>query len=165
MKLRWRWLALVVVLLVVGGGALAVIRSPRFQKWYDPPVLILPADEEVAEVRASLRASQVGFEEIPEFVVPPEHVPAVLGWLRPPRYEPHPPIFPEYDELGAVVIRTRSGQELLLRFYWAGKNPAVVTRDGVDHFWGRGVNDEGRPCDGGVGLGNAVREAPRAAKR
>jgi hypothetical protein len=85
--------------------------------------MVLPADDEVAELQASLRASELGYEAIPEFVVPPEHVRVVLGWLRPPKYEPRPPISPEHDELGELVIRSRSGQELRLRFYWAGKNP------------------------------------------
>jgi hypothetical protein len=166
MKCRWRWPVLIVAIFVVSGVGLSVVRSPNFQKWYNPPVLLVPADDEVVELRASMRASQVFFEPIPEFVVPPEHVPAVLGWLRPLEYVSDPPIYPEHDELGEIVIRAaRSGQELRLRFYWAGKNPAVVTRDGMDHFWGRGVDDQGRPRDGGSCLGNAIREANKAAKR
>jgi hypothetical protein len=165
MKGRWRWLVLLIAILAVGVVLLPVVRSPRFQKWYNPPVLLVPADDEVAEVRASLWASPVALEPIPEFVVPPEHVPVVLGWLRPLEYVSNPPIYPEHDEFGELVIRTRSGQELRLRVFWAGKNPAVVTSDGVDHFWGRGIDDEGRPRDGGSCLSNALRAANRAAKQ
>lgn len=158
MKRLWRWLAFGAAQLIL--GAVAVIRAPRFQKWYEPPVLTLPADDEVAEVRASLRASDTGFPETPEFTVPPEDVPHVLRWVRPAAYVRQPPLFPNQDELGQLRIRTRSGGELVLRFYWAGKNPAVLTADGGDYFWGPSVlSERGHWMDGGMSLANAVRTA------
>ena len=51
---RRRWLILGVVTLLVIGAGVAITRTSRFQKWYNPPVLILPQDGEVVEVRASL---------------------------------------------------------------------------------------------------------------
>ena len=165
MKQRWRWLVLIAAL--VGGITVVIIRSPRFQKWYEPPVLALPADDEVAEVRASLRASDFGFRETPEFIVPPDDVARVLRWVRPAEYVRQPPVFANQDELGQLRIRTHSGRELVLRFYWAGKNPAVLTAEGVDYFWGPSVQSEsGHWLDGGMGLVNAVRIASeRSAAR
>lgn len=75
MRRRWLWLTFLVTLLIIGIAGVTIVRSPRFQKWYEPPALTLPADDEVAELRASLHASDFGFEETSEFVVPPEGVP------------------------------------------------------------------------------------------
>src|SRR6516225_8155837 len=136
------------LLLVVGLSALllagltySVIRTPRFQKWYRPPVAQLPNADEVTEMRASLLASELGFASIPEFVVHREHVPVILRWLQPGEYVPDPPIFPQ-NELGTIWIKTTTGRELHLRFYWAGKNPAVYTFDGIDHFWGNAEDEQ-----------------------
>jgi hypothetical protein len=144
------------------GASVAVIRTPRFQKWYHPPEMVLPADEEVAEVRASLRASQVGFEAVPEFVVPAEHVPIILGWLRPAEFIREPWRLDELEQLGEVVILARSGRHVRVRFYWSGKNPAVLNVNDADQFYGRGIDDEGAPVDGGIRLGKAIQEAYRA---
>jgi hypothetical protein len=160
MKRRRLWLGYVAAVLILGGFAAGVLRSPRFQKWYEPPVLMLPADDEVAEMRASLRASEFGFRETTEFAVPPEDVPHVLHWVRPAEYVRQPPVFPGQNELGQLRISTRAGRELVLRFYWAGKNPAALSADSVDYFWGPSRQDEsGHWLDGGMGLANAVRVA------
>jgi hypothetical protein len=158
-------LGLGIGLVLVVGLSAAAIRTTRFQKWYRPPVIVLPDDDDVAEMVASLRTSQIGLEAVPEFVVPAEHVPAVLAWLRPAEYIEKPWRIDQFDELGEVVIRTRDGREVRLRFYWAGKNPAVLTADGEDQFWGRGIDDKGHPCDGGIRLAIAVREAHKASQR
>ena len=156
----WRLcLALGIGITLVAVLTVAIVRTPRVQKWYSPPVLHVPADDEVVEMRASLRGSQVGFEAVPEFVVPEEHVAVILSWLRPAEYIQEAWPLDMLDELGEVAIRTRSDGELRLRFYWAGKNPAVLTADGINQFYGRGVNVEGSPVDGGIRLGKAVREA------
>jgi len=97
-------------------------------------------------------------------VVTAEHIPAILRWLQPGEYVPNPPIFP-HDMLGEIWIKTNSGSEVRLRFYTAGKNPAVYTVDGIDHFWGSHQDEQGRWVDGGVGLGRAVRTAFDATKR
>lgn len=167
MKRRWRWLAFLIGGLVVGGVGVAILTSPRFQKWYNPPVLVVPADDEVSEVRASLRGvTGLGVPETPEFVVPADRVPLVMRWLRPAAYESHPPIFLDYDELGEVRIRTRDGRELRLRLFWAGKNPVVLTTDGIDFFWGASRQSEsGNWLDGGMGLAHEIREAADASRR
>jgi hypothetical protein len=153
-----------VVALLVGGVTYAVLSNDRFQKWYRPPIVDLPSDEDVLEMRASLLESEVGFPHTPEFVVPRGHVPDILHWLRPGEYVPNPPIFPQ-QELGELQIRSKSGRELHLRFYWAGKNPAVYTFDGTDYFWGNGEDEHGRWVDGGIRLGKAVQAAFEASKR
>jgi hypothetical protein len=170
MKRRRVWLVLALCL-AVGGVAVAVICSPLFQKWRQPPVLVIPADDEVAEVRASLsdRPTFPGFDSIPEFVVPAEHLPVILGWLRPGEYISEPWRLDLLHELGQVVIRTHDGQELRVRFFDAGHNPAVLTVDGVAQFYARdGVVDFGgepRSIFGGITLAAAVREAHEASKR
>lgn len=160
---RRRWLIFGVVTLLVIGAGVAITRTSRFQKWYNPPVLILPQDGEVVEVRASLRDFQGIFTAVPEFRVPTDHVPDILGWLRPADYNRKPWPLNRIDELGEVVIRTRVGEEFRLRFYWTGKNGVVFTRDGVYQFYGCGQNDSGAWIDGGQTLCNAVRRASEAA--
>jgi hypothetical protein len=96
-------------------------------------------------------------------VVPAEHVAGVLYWLRPGEYVSQPPIFPQ-DELGEIWIKTKSGREFRLRFYWAGKNPAVFTFDGTDHFWGNDEDEKGEWHDGGSRLALAVRKAFEASR-
>jgi hypothetical protein len=162
MRQRRLCLALGIALILVTELTVTIIRTPSFQKSYRPPVLDLPADDEVVEMQASLRESWVGFEAVPEFVFPEEHVPVILSWLRPAEYIREGWRLDTLAELGEVVIRTRNGRELRLHFYWAGKNPAVLTPNGEDQFYGRGVDDEGRPVDGGIGLGKAVRDAYKA---
>jgi hypothetical protein len=168
-KRRGLWVAIIAMLALVGGLSITAIRSTHFQKWYRPPTLALPPDDEVVEVRASLRATSVGNEEVPEFVVPAEHVPKVLDWVRPGEYIRQPWRLDILEELGAVVIRTRDGRELRLRFFDAGKNPAVLTVDGVDQFYGRGgvVDFGGDPHSiaGGITLSGAVREADKASRK
>src|SRR5262249_17728161 len=99
MRHRCMWLAIGIGLVLASALAVAITRTPSFRRGSRPPTLAAPPDEEVVEVRASLREAEIGFRETPEFVVPAEHVPLVLRWLRPPRYVPRPPIFPEKDEL------------------------------------------------------------------
>ena len=81
---RNRWLAVGLVTLVALALGVAVICLPQFQKWYQPPVLVLPQDDDVAEVRASLREFKVLGDEstIPEFVVPKAEVPAAIQASR-----------------------------------------------------------------------------------
>jgi hypothetical protein len=165
MRRRRFRLVLAIGILLAAGLTVGVVRTPRFQKWYSPPVLALPADNEVAEVRASLREFQGAFPSTPGFVVPPEHVPIVLDWLRPGQYlwkrwNPLPG-----DELGEVVIRMIDGREIKLVFYWTGKNGVVFTPDGEDQFIGCGINSEGRDVDGGMCLRNAIEEAYKASRR
>jgi hypothetical protein len=158
------WVVIGVAVLLTTGTTLAVIRSPRFQKWYKPPVIVLPDDSEVAEMRASLLESQVGFPRVPEFVVPGNHVPVILRWLRPGEYVSDPPTFPQ-DELGAIWIKTKTGKEIRLRFFWAGKNPVVYTIDGTDYFWGNDEDEQGHWVDGGIRLGKAVQTAFETSRR
>jgi hypothetical protein len=158
-------LVLGIGILLAAGLTVGVARSARFQKWYSPPVLALPTDSEVAEVRASLREFQGAFPATPEFVVPPEQVPIVLDWLRPgehlrKRWNPLPG-----DELGEIVIRTIDGREIRLVFYWTGKNGVVFTLEGENQFIGRGINSKGRCIDGGMCLWNAIEEAYKASRR
>jgi hypothetical protein len=154
-----------VVGLLVAGLTVAVVSSTRFQKRYRPPAARLPDAEDVAEMRAGLEESRsLGFPRTPEFVVPSEYVPVILRWLQPGDYVPDPPIFP-HDELGQFQIRTKSRGDIRIRFYWAGKNPAVYTFDGTDYFWGNGKDESGEPVDGGIWLGKAVRAAYECSKR
>ena len=106
---RRRWLILSVVTLLVIGAGVAITRTSRFQKWYNPPVLVLPQDGDVVEVRASLRDFQGIFTAVPEFRVPTDHVPDILGWLRPADYNRKSRL-DRIDELGEVVSARGSGK-------------------------------------------------------
>jgi hypothetical protein len=77
--------------------------------------------------------------------------------LRPPEYIREPWRLDLLEELGEVVIRSRDGREVRVRFFDAGNNPVVLTIDGVDQFYGVNVGDHG-----GFSLARAVREASRA---
>src|SRR5688572_9226998 len=85
-----------------------------------PPTLAIPADDDVIELRASLHKSQFWNNGIPEFVVPAEHVPIILGQLRPPEYIPKPWPLNAVTEVGHVVICSRDGNEMKIRFFEAG---------------------------------------------
>lgn len=141
---------------LLAGVALAV----GLHGWFFPPGLPLPAGDEVVEMRASLRASRAG-KAVPAFHVPDDHVPRILGWLRPGEHVREPLPLDRLDELGEVVIRRKSGRVLWLWFYSAGPGPAVFVcdPDGRDQFYGRGVDDEGRPVDGGLRLRKSVEGA------
>lgn len=158
-------LVLSVGVLLTAGMPLALTHMPRLQKRYNPPALILPAENEVIEMRASLREFKGRFQEIPEFEVPAGFVPGILAWIQPgvrtsDRWALH-----AQDELGEVFIRTHDGRDLRLRFYWAGTNPPVLTPNGKDTYWGRGVNHDGYAIDGGMRLGYEVKSAHEASRR
>jgi hypothetical protein len=151
---------------VIGGiaGVLAgalligtlVFALPEVLKRKTPPVANLPEDADVEKLTASIRSTQVGFDPVPEFAVPPGHIPRILFWLRPSEYVREPPIFPE-DLLGELKITTKHGEVVAVKYYWAGMNPPVFSTNGVDYFWGGGVTEEdGRGVDGGIRLGKAI---------
>jgi hypothetical protein len=156
MRRRRAVLVLGVAVLLTAGVGLAV----RYRKLYAPPVLALPADDEVVEMRASFRRAPAG-KAVPPFVVPADHVPRILEWLRPGEYVRGPLPLGPLDEWGEVAIRTKAGRELWLWFYSAGRGPAVIVcdPDGRGQFHGRGVDSEGRPVDGGLRLRKAVEDA------
>lgn len=154
-----KYVALIAVVMLAGCG-----RTP-------PPALAIPADDEIAEVRASLYDSALGFKEIPEFVVAPEHVPIILGHLRPAEYIRDRWNLEMLPEVGHVAIRSRDGSELKIRFFTAGHNPAVLTVDGANLYygWSDGIDRSGSappPAhDGGVALGIAIEKAFKSAKK
>lgn len=159
MNRRWVWATVMFALVVFGVVALLVVCSPWLQREFGPPVLALPADDEVAEVRASPRKSEIGFPETPEFVVPARHVSNLISTLRPAEYVRQPWALERLEQLGEVVIRTRDGGELRIRFFDAGHNPAILTVDGETQFYGMTVGDFG-----GVSLAKAVRDASLASR-
>jgi hypothetical protein len=156
MRRRRAVLVIGVAVLLAAGVDLAV----RYRKRCYPPVLALPVDDEVVEMRASFRLAPAG-KAVPQFVVPDGHVPLILEWLRPGEYVREPLPLDRLDELGEVAIRTKSGRELWLWFYAAGQGPALIVCDpgGEGQFYGRGADGEGRPVDGGLRLRKAVEDA------
>jgi hypothetical protein len=102
-------------------------------------------------------------------VVPRAHVPYILHWLQPAEYIRDPWRLDLLAEMGQIVIRTRTGAEVCVRFFDAGHNPAVLTVDGVNQFYGRNemvpFGDEKRPIFGGVTLAVQVLRAREAANR
>src|SRR5215213_7755555 len=55
----------------------------------------IPSDAEIESVRGSLVKSAIGFNEIPEFTLPPSTVPRVIEWLRPSTYAPSALVIPD----------------------------------------------------------------------
>lgn len=171
-KRVWQAASVIVAIGIVAG----ITQFPSIQRTLHPPVLSILSDDEVTELRASLCESKGGIGDdkpLPEFVVPEKHVPLILHWLRPAKYESRPPIFPESDELGEVVIKNRSGEEMRLRFFFAGHNPVVFTPDGVNYFygWNDGIDRSGNngvepppAISGGIELMLAIKEAFKASK-
>jgi hypothetical protein len=155
----------VAIVLLLG----AILSPPQFLK---RPTLILPEAGEVAEMRASLRKLDSDREEVPEFVVPTEHVPRILRWLRPTEYDPRQRDGPHLDELGSIRIWSKSGDEVSIRFYSFGVNPAVLTANGADYFGGpleswleaREPLTDGGP-DGGYRIRREVEEAFKASRQ
>ncbi len=156
MRRRRACLAVGVAVLLTTGAALAV----RLHQRDSPPVLALPAAEEVAEMRASFRLAPAG-RVIDQFVVPADHVPRILEYLRPAEHVREPLPLGRLGELGEVAIRTKAGRVLWLWFYSAGQGPVIIVCDpyGEDQFYGRGADGEGRPVDGGLRLRKAVEDA------
>src|ERR1700722_7612353 len=141
--------------LLVVGLTVALFLQPHFWKRRDPPVAELPNAEDVAEMRARLRESHVGFSKTPEFVGPRDHVAEILRWLQPAEYEHDPPLLP-INELGEIQITDKSGKIFRIRFFWAGHNPAVFALNGTEYFWGPVVMEKGRGVDGGIRLAKKV---------
>jgi len=160
-------LMLVAVLSLVGVTAAWVIRVPPFRKHREPQDLTIPPDAEVSEVRISLSKHCFGQDRpIDEFVVPKEHIPVIMGWLRPSAYVREPW---RLDLLagGEAVIKTIDGREARVRFYDAGVNPAVLTTEGVDQFYGPDYQGKSKYGSdrlvtsryGAIGFADAIRDA------
>jgi hypothetical protein len=144
--------------LIIAGLTFVVVRQPRFQKWLTPPVADLPTETDIAEMRDSLLDSQVGFQRIPEFTVPPKHVGVILGWLEPATYTRHPATFP-HDKLGEIHIVDKAGRETRVAFFWTGHNPPAFTLNGTDFFYGPNRDEGEFGVDGGIRLGKAISDA------
>lgn len=145
------------VVVAVGTGAAILSHAPRGPA---SPPLALPAVGEVVKMRASLREFE-GSPEITDFEVPADQVAAVLSWLEPAKPPAEPwPLDPTL-ELGEIRIQTRAGADRRLRFYWAGKNPAVFTPNGRDVYHGRSKDRDGRWIDGGGSLRGLLEQISR----
>ena len=149
-------------LLLVSATATFVLRTPHYQKRREPQALVIPPAAEVSELRIHLSAHCFGFKPIANLVVPREHVSAILGWLRPSEHIREPW---RLDQLvgGEAIIKTRDGKEMSVRFYDAGVNPAVLTANGVDQFYGPDFQGETRY--GAIGFADAIRAAYHESRR
>ncbi len=104
---------------------------------------------------------------IPEFGVPPEHIPKILFWLLPAE----PDRFSVSDgvdrgihfHVADVLIRTKDGRELRLRCHDWGCNPVAFTPNGKDYYLGHSGDEQGNHgqagIDGGVKLYKAIEKA------
>ena len=142
-------LAAVVLGLVIAGAS-------RLQQRAVPPMLELPDEMEILEMRASVKEFQGAYPSLPEFTVPPDYVPMILSWLRPAKVSEHRWTMLGIDEVGEIVIRIKNGDELRLRFFSIGKNPALITPDGTAQYLGRGENDRGDDVDGAMCLRHII---------
>jgi hypothetical protein len=158
---------LVVVMLLAGVTAAWVMCVPPLQKRPEPQDLTIPPDAEVSEVRIRLSKHCFGWDRpIGEFVVPKEHVPVILGWLRPSEHIREPWRL-ECLTGGYVIIKTVDGSAIRLRFYDAGVNPAVLTADNVDQFYGPRYQGKSKYGSdrlatsryGAIGFADAIRDA------
>jgi hypothetical protein len=138
------------------------------------PALELPTTDQIAEMRVSVPKIE-GFAAgpIPEFVVPPEHVPGILFWLlpaEPDRYSVAQGVERGiYFHVADVLIRTKDGRELRLRCHDWGCNPVTFTPNGKDYYQGRSGDENGQHgqagIDGGVKLYLAIQKAHEAQGR
>jgi hypothetical protein len=157
------------LVLIVVSQASAGCRKPL------APPLDLPAADQIAEMRASV-PKVGGFDAgpIPEFVVPPEHIPKVLFWLLPA--EPDRFSVSRGVEQGVffhvadITIRTNDGTELRLRCHDWGCNPVTFTPNGKDYYQGHSGDEQGKHpdqgChDGGAQLLRAIKTAHEARQK
>ena len=78
------------------------------------PILTIPADHEITEIRASSASGTWReFEPIPEFVVPRSQISHILAWLRESTYIKERWPLDRLNEWGKVAIRTQDGAEFL----------------------------------------------------
>jgi hypothetical protein len=160
----------IVFLLTLFG--LVVLGTAWLRKQTHPPVCELPSADQILEMRASL-SPVWDTERVPEFVVPPEHIPNILFWLIPGKYVGD--FFVGgvdqgfYFEVAEIVMRTKDGAELRLRCHDWGCNPVAFTANGKDYFLGQSGYENGqqpeRGIDGGVRLYLAIKDAHKALRK
>jgi hypothetical protein len=152
---RALWIAAIAFVGLAGLAAFC-LGLPGVRKWLNPPTLRLPNDDEIESLRATLYKSQLAFGT-PEFTVPPEHVPRIMAFFRPAHYAARPSISPN-DLLGELKITDRRGETTVIRFYWTGQNPALLTVNGEDYFYGSNL-----ATDNGIQAARAIEKAYRDA--
>jgi hypothetical protein len=109
---------------------------------------------------------------MPEFVVPPEHVPKILFWLapvEPDRFSVHQGVERGmYVHVADVLIRTKDGRELRLRCHDWGCNPVAFTPNGKDYYQGHSGDEKGEHpegcIDGGMRLYSVIEAAHKASQ-
>jgi hypothetical protein len=96
-----------------------------------PDEITLPDEREVVSIRAVAHGDLMGMESTPEFAVPQEYIPVILGILNPaktPAGVPESWFDPPFVDLQIAV---RSGRVIKIQIGWSGQNPLCFIVDGV----------------------------------
>jgi hypothetical protein len=129
MRKRTKWI--LVLLIVLATGPLAVSAG-----WWllrergEPQTVYFPADEEVAEVTASLTGTHKLTSVVPEFTVPAEYVPRILAPFRPAKKHDYSAELDEFT-MARLVIRTKAGQTITITVPNSDKNKLCYRLDGI----------------------------------
>jgi hypothetical protein len=75
----------------------------------------LPEADEVQTMSAYLGNSPQNLPDIPQFVIPPKHVPQVLAALQPADDDANPA---PWQGLGYLLITTKDGRSVIVDLYW-----------------------------------------------
>lgn len=103
---------IVVCLLLLAAAAVGLALS--FLSW-DRTQGALPEAPEVQSMTASLYNSPQRLPDVPEFTVPPEHVPRILQAMRPAERDNFPA---KWQVLGTVSIVTTTNESIRVQLYW-----------------------------------------------
>jgi hypothetical protein len=110
-----------------------------------PAVPALPAASAVERITASLNGPEVAGAyvgpPIEEFEIAAQYFPAVMRALDEPRYVKAPR---HVSEVGNLAIHCRDGRMLHVQLLFAGKEPVLVTLNGVSCIRGGEYKDLGK---------------------
>lgn len=97
----------------------------------------IPDDSEVESITASLFNLPNGDPNVPEFLVPSQHIPEIMKKLRPAEKGE----YLTWRENGQLTIRRKDGRTTTIRFLWPAKGPLHFTVDGIQHIRANAIEE------------------------
>jgi len=95
----------------------------------------IPEDSEVESITASLFSLPTGDPDVPEFVVPPQHIAEIMKKLRPAEKRS----YPDWRDIGQLTIRRKDGRTTIIRFPGPAVGPLAFTINSVQHVRGEKI--------------------------